>query len=216
MKGSSNESLGIGDDDVRPMQNILFGLAWSHGRFVTETRLGQATICSESVSANCAAQCDSCLGEGLGATTVQSLDGLNLGETRFAGLCKSHRHKGFDPACTAAPFAWVGRSKVRFVEFHDAVQFVLPITVGHCGPNLVGYQPCPVIGDCQLLAQLKCRVPTFVPGGQENRPEPLLERCTSTMEHRSRQHRSLASAGLALPQGARLDHPRRRGTTPWA
>jgi len=175
VKCARNECLGVRDDGMSPVQDIVFGLAWSDGCLVLETMFAQTVVHLETVGANRAARRDGDLGECLHRPGVKPLDRLYLHETRPACFSKSRCHNGFHAPCAAPSPAWIGSSKVSFIHLHDATQTISSIPIGHGRPNPVQHQPRSDIGYSKFLAQLQCRVTSLVACDEEERPEPLAQ-----------------------------------------
>jgi len=202
-----DERLGIGDNDVSPVQNILFAPAGGDGWLVDESVRRQAVVHVESISADRASCGYSGCGEGRDAAGIKTPDHLRLGEARAAVGSQSHGDKDLGASGATATFAWVGSTKVGFIHFHDAVQPVAGITVRHRCPDLVHHQPGTMVGYPKLLAELQRRMAALVLGSQKEGPEPLAQRRTSPMEHGSSGYGNLAPAFTTLPQCARPDPP---------
>lgn len=203
MKCPDDERLGIRYDYVSPVQNILLGPAGSNGRLVDEPARRQAVVHAEPVSTDRASRGYPCRGECLDTAGVETPDHLYLSEAWPTVSSKPDGDKSLGTPGAAAAFAWVGSTEVGLIHFHDAVQLVAGITVRHRRPELVHHQPSTMVWYTEFLAELQRRMTTLVLGSQKDGPEPLAQRCTSPVEHRSRSYGNLAPTSLALPQCAR-------------
>ena len=210
-----DERLGIGYDHVSPVQNILLGPAGSNGRLMDEPVRRQAVVHAEPVSTDRASQGYTGRGECLDTAGIETPDHLYSSEARPTVSSKPDGDKSLGAPGAAASFAWVGSTEVGFVHLHDAVQLVAGITVRHRRPELMHHQPSTMVWYPEFLAELQRRMTTLVLGSQKDGPEPLAQRCTSPVEHRSRGYGDLASTSSALPQCARPYPPCSGGTALW-
>lgn len=209
-----DERLGVRYDYVSPVQNILLGPAGSNGRLVGEPVRRQTVVYAEPVSTDRASRGYTGHCERLDTAGIKTPDHLYSSEARPTVSSQPDGDKSLGAPGAAAALTWVGSTEVSFVHLHDAVQLVAGITVRHRRPELVHHQPSTMVWYPEFLAELQRRMTTLVLGSQKDGPEPLAQRCTSPVEHRSRGYGNLASTSSALPQCARPYPPCSGGAAP--
>src|SRR3972149_10606169 len=204
MKSAGYESLGIGDNNVDPLQKVAL-VPSGNDCFVGEPQTGQSPIYVESVGTDDASGSDTGFDKRFHTAGVKPLDGLYLGKTRLVVARKCNRHERLHTPCASPSPSRIGPPHVRVIHFHGAVQHVQCIPVSHGVSDLVHHQPSPIVRNIQFLAELERRVTAFVFGNQKNSPEPIMKRGARSMEHRPGRCRHLHPTSFALPQASGMN-----------
>ena len=119
-------------------------------------------------------------------------------------------------AAPSVAFAGPCTAPVSLIHFDDYMELIPPVAILHGLANLMLYQPCRGVADADLLHQLHRRDALFVVAPAVDRPEPTGQRRARLMKDRSRRHRALIAAQLALMHPPRGDVAARTAAATWA
>ena len=113
------------------------------------------------------------------------------------GLGKSRYDLSFIGSAATLP-VMSGATNIAVIQFHNAGELILCISLHHISPNMIQKMPCGIISKAQCMAQLNGRDPSFISSAQVDCPKPNGQWQTGSVHDSSCGYRGLMAAGTTL------------------